>query len=261
MRENYIKPIIILAVIIVVSSLLARTMSGGETLSDYAKNSPNNSSSAINNTADSYKDVSSSDQKINIPDSSMQISSEIKEDRVVLDEGFYYDPIDEVYDKVRDDQTNLVCCTVKYISFDGTELSGQIICDLSIGDDILKIFKELYINDYRIEYIDSCFNASANKDSSVDNNTICYLDKDYDSEKHASGLAIDINPLYNPYISYDESGNTIVEPSSSGEYIDRTNNFPYKIDENDLAYKLFTLHGFTWGGNWNSGKSYGHFQK
>ena len=25
-----------------------------------------------------------------------------------------------------------------------------------------------------------------------------------------------------------------------------------KIDENDLCYKLFTEHGFTWGGNWNS---------
>ena len=34
-----------------------------------------------------------------------------------------------------------------------------------------------------------------------------------------------------------------------------------KIDENDLCYKLFIEHGFTWGGNWNSSKDYQHFQK
>ncbi|MGN0732105.1 MAG: M15 family metallopeptidase [Treponema sp.] len=34
----------------------------------------------------------------------------------------------------------------------------------------------------------------------------------------------------------------------------------YKIDENDLAYKLFTEHGFKWGGSWQELKDYQHFE-
>lgn len=34
--------------------------------------------------------------------------------------------------------------------------------------------------------------------------------------------------------------------SSYAPYVDRSLNFPHKIDHNDLCYKLFKVHGFTW---------------
>lgn len=37
--------------------------------------------------------------------------------------------------------------------------------------------------------------------------------------------------------------------------------FQYKIDHDDLCYQLFTAHGFTWGGDWNSVKDYPAFEK
>lgn len=43
-------------------------------------------------------------------------------------------------------------------------------------------------------------------------------------------------------------------------YVDRSKNFDYKIDENDLAYKLFIQHGFEWGGHWKTRKDYQHFE-
>ena len=52
-----------------------------------------------------------------------------------------------------------------------------------------------------------------------------------------------------------------ISPEGSEAYADRSASFPYKIDENDLAYKLFKEHGFTWGGNWNSTKDYQHFER
>ena len=79
--------------------------------------------------------------------------------------------------------------------------------------------------------------------------------------KHAYGLAIDINPLYNPYVKYEKDGTGTISPDTAASYADRSANFPYKIDENDLCYKLFIQHGFTWGGNWNNVKDYQHFQK
>ncbi len=77
--------------------------------------------------------------------------------------------------------------------------------------------------------------------------------------KHGLGLAVDINPLYNPYIK-EVDGETIIEPVTSGAYTDRNADFNYKIDENDLAYKLFTEHGFEWGGSWQELKDYQHFE-
>lgn len=82
-----------------------------------------------------------------------------------------------------------------------------------------------------------------------------------DISNHAKGRAIDINPFYNPYITYNKDGTANISPEGSEPYADRTASFPYKIDENDLAYKLFKEHGFTWGGNWNSVKDYQHFEK
>ena len=35
---------------------------------------------------------------------------------------------------------------------------------------------------------------------------------------------------------------------------------PGKIDENDLAYRLFIQHGFQWGGSWKTMKDYQHFE-
>ena len=75
--------------------------------------------------------------------------------------------------------------------------------------------------------------------------------------QYALGLAVDINPLYNPYIK-EVDGKTIIEPVTAGAYTDRNAHFNYKIDENDLAYKLFTEHGFEWGGSWQERKDYQH---
>ena len=35
----------------------------------------------------------------------------------------------------------------------------------------------------------------------------------------------------------------------------------HKIDHDDLCYKLFTEHGFEWGGDWTHSKDYQHFEK
>ena len=103
--------------------------------------------------------------------------------------------------------------------------------------------------------------------SMQDNNTSCFnyraVDGTSSLSKHAIGCAIDINPFYNPYVVFnkDGSGETYISPEGSEIYADRSQNFPYKIDENDLCYKLFKEHGFVWGGDWNSCKDYQHFQK
>ena len=58
-----------------------------------------------------------------------------------------------------------------------------------------------------------------------------------------------------------KDGSMTVEPKAGRAYANRTKTFKYKIDHNDLAYKLFKMHGFTWGGDWRSLKDYQHLEK
>ena len=78
--------------------------------------------------------------------------------------------------------------------------------------------------------------------------------------RHSRGMAVDINPLYNPYVRYRGS-RTLVEPANAKPYVDRSKDFPYKIVKGDLCYRLFKKYGFTWGGDWKNSKDYQHFEK
>ena len=199
-------------------------------------------------------------------------------ERTIYQDGFYYEPLSEnIKERITGISYPETDCTVPYedlryvgllyIDFDGETQTGELICNRAIAQDMVEIFYELYRNDYRIERIRLIDEYGGDDTlSMLDNNTSCFnyrvVDGTTTLSKHALGCAIDINPFYNPYIVYNKngSGETYISPKGSEIYADRSQNFPYKIDENDLCYKLFTAHGFTWGGNWNSTKDYQHFQ-
>lgn len=155
---------------------------------------------------------------------------------------------------------------ILHYDFDGNLAEGELICNKSIAQDLVEIFYELYRNEYQLERVLLIDEYDGDDTASMeDNNTSCFnyrvVEGSTSLSKHALGVAIDINPFYNPYVTYEKDGSENVSPAASIEYADRSTSFPYKIDENDLCYKLFTEHGFTWGGNWNSCKDYQHFQK
>lgn len=202
-------------------------------------------------------------------------------ERVTYAEGFFYEPIStEIESRIRgisypEDDTDIevslsdLCyVSVLYNDFDGNVAQGELICNKTIALDIVEIFEELYRNGYQFERIELIDEYGGDDTLSMENNnTSCFNYRIVDGtdhlSKHAYGLAIDINPFYNPYVVFNKDGNgeTYISPKGSEVYADRSKDFPYKIDENDLCYKLFIEHGFTWGGNWNSSKDYQHFQK
>lgn len=155
---------------------------------------------------------------------------------------------------------------VWHYDFTGTPVEGELICNEYIAQDLLEIFYELYRNEYRLESVRLVDEYDGDIVSSMEaNNTCCFAyyaaEEDSRLSRHALGLAVDVNPLYNPHISYEKDGSEIVSPSAALEYADRSKSFSYKIDENDLCCKLFLQHGFIWGGNRNDSKNYMHFQK
>ena len=161
-------------------------------------------------------------------------------------------------------RTQLRHLHVLHKTLDGTTLEGELVCNVKIADILLGIFKELYRAGYPIEKIRLIDEYDADDERSMtDNNSSCFnfrfISHTTTVSKHGAGLAVDINPLYNPYYK-TVRGTPSIEPFAGVPYLDRSKNFPYKIDHNDLAYKLFTKAGFEWGGDWKGVKDWQHFE-
>ena len=148
-----------------------------------------------------------------------------------------------------------------YYDFGGRVRRGEMVCNKAIADDLLYIFKELYKSKYPIASIRLIDDFDGDDQRSMEaNNTSCFNYRTKTSgtslSAHARGMAVDVNPLQNPYVKGE-----IVEPEAAREYADRTVDFPHKITDDDLCCKLFRSRGFQWGGAWNSVKDYQHFEK
>ncbi|AOZ97060.1 M15 family metallopeptidase [Butyrivibrio hungatei] len=289
MNKKYFKDFALLGAVIIICAVAARLLAGGETLEQYASNNPDAAESSSYATSTSIEDVSAtsatsaSTETVSLTSATSASSNATVDDiakpnsdRVSISEYFYYEPIsNEVFKRISG-VSYPVDCTISlddlryvsllYVDFDGNTQSGEMICNKAIAQDILEIFSELYNNGYQIESIKLIDEFDGDDTASMlANNTSCFNYRVVEGtnrlSNHAKGLAIDLNPFYNPYITYNKDGSTNISPEGSEAYADRSTSFPYKIDENDLAYKLFKEHGFTWGGNWNSVKDYQHFEK
>ena len=155
---------------------------------------------------------------------------------------------------------------VRHYDYDGRTHQGELVCNKLIASKLLAIFRELYEARYPIQKITLADNYDGDDERQMRaNNTSCFCYRNVSGSKnlskHARGLAIDINPLYNPYVRYSKKdGHQIVEPATGKPYVDRKADFPYKITTSDLCYKLFIKHGFSWGGAWRTMKDYQHFE-
>ena len=142
---------------------------------------------------------------------------------------------------------------VQHIDFQGQPQQGIIICNKKISNDLREIFAELYKAKYPIERIRPISEYDDNDERSMQaNNTSCYCYRPIEGSKklsnHALGMAIDINPLYNPCVKRRKDGTLLIQPSTARPYVNRSKSFKYKITKSDLCYRLFTQHGFQWGG-------------
>ena len=154
-----------------------------------------------------------------------------------------------------------------HVNKDGRPQTGELICNKAIASDLLDIFRQLYTAGYRIEKIRLVDEYNADDEASMtDNNTSCFNFRRINGSKtlsrHSTGMAIDINPLYNPCLNV-KSG--LAEPAAGKSYARSRKNKQGQticfIDTRDLCYKLFIAHGFIWGGNWPNPKDYQHFEK
>ena len=158
-------------------------------------------------------------------------------------------------------------------NYDSQPQVGELIVNVKITEDILYIFKELYLQNYQVfsmHLVDDYWVGDGEKSDTASievDNTSAFsyrfiTGSDSQLSNHAYGCAIDLNPMENPYVKvYGDGSKSTYHENAQGYVYNRTSETPHVIDENDLAYKLFAERGFSWGGHWKNPIDYQHFEK
>ena len=213
-------------------------------------------------------------EKVDVAEKKVEVKKE-SDTHQISDEDFYISEIpDDIFEKMQGKSYKADCTVprdelrylhVLHMGFDGQTKEGELVVNKAIADDVLAIFEELYQADYPIEKVElvDAYNADDEESMSHNNSSAFnfrFISHTTKISKHGLGMAVDINTLYNPYVKTVD-GKLSIEPANATAYVDRSKDFPYKIDHDDLCYKLFTKYGFTWGGDWTHSKDYQHFER
>jgi len=151
---------------------------------------------------------------------------------------------------------------VAYWGFDNKPHMGELIVNKAVAKDIVEIFQELYKVKYPIEKMKLIDEYGAKDEKSMlDNNTSAFCYREVEGKpgkisKHSYGIAIDINPVQNPYVYKNK-----ISPTNGKAFKDRSKASKGMIIKGDACYKAFVSRGWTWGGDWKYEKDYQHFQK
>ena len=154
-------------------------------------------------------------------------------------------------------KSNLTLVNVFYYGFDEKLHHGQLVVHKEVAEDVKEIFEIIREIHFPVEkVVPICKYKWSDEKSMHDNNTSSFnyrfISGSKILSKHASGLAIDINPKQNPYIKND-----IISPASSVYDTGAKGT----ITADSRIVEEFKKRGWTWGGDWKSLKDYQHFQK
>jgi len=153
---------------------------------------------------------------------------------------------------------------ITHLNFEGKTTIGNLILFDVVASYVMKLFKDLYQLKFEIDKVlpIDLYNGSDEK-SMIANNSSAYNGrKIMNTDKwssHAYGMAIDINPVQNPYLKLiEETASIKVIPDNGLYFVNRFSNHPGMVEK---VIKVFERYGFTvWGGAWIDKIDYHHFQ-
>lgn len=159
-------------------------------------------------------------------------------------------------------RSELALLRIPYVDFQGNTRIGSMIVAKSVAAKVAAAFQEIYdsrkFRIYRMTLIDE---YQGDDDKSMEaNNTSAFNCRTTDRgamSRHALGMAVDINPIQNPY----REGN-VTSPEAGRAY-----DQPYKrksdivgiLLKGGVVTRAFARQGWHWGGNWKNTVDYQHF--
>lgn len=149
-----------------------------------------------------------------------------------------------------------------YWGYDNHTHQGELIVNKELAAETVKIFSALYQNKFPIQSMKLIETFNGNDAVSMaENNTSAFNCREVTGQpgifsQHSYGRAIDINPLFNPYVKGEE-----ILPVSNLVFVDRNIALPGKINKKSVIYQIFIKYNWDWGGNWLDLQDYQHFEK
>jgi hypothetical protein len=143
--------------------------------------------------------------------------------------------------------------------FVGVRRTGRLVVNADVVEDVRAIFGRLYELDFPIRRMRPVDAYGGDDFTSIeaDNTSAFNCRAATGSDEwshHAYGVAIDLNPLENPYVL----GGRTIHPASE-PFLERTRPAPGVLLADGDAVAAFEDAGWHWGGRWDEPVDYQHF--
>ena len=149
---------------------------------------------------------------------------------------------------------------VSHWGFDGEPHTGSLVVNRRVTGDVIGVFRRLYAARFPIRRMVpvSAFRGDDDASMAADNTSAFNCRAAVGSptgrwSMHAFGLAIDVNPVENPYVLGGRA-----RPPAGRRYVDRSRVRPGMAVAGGVLVRAFESVGWVWGGRWRS-PDYQHF--
>ncbi len=150
---------------------------------------------------------------------------------------------------------------VDYMGYDARKHVGQLVIASELAAEVQEIFGGIRDARFPIRSIipivyfghDDHQSIAQNNTSGFNYRTVSGTDR---LSQHSYGRAIDINPLFNPYLNRDGG-----RREGSFPYPPYDETVPGTIVRGGFVVASFVERGWEWGGNWDDSLDYQHFAK
>jgi len=148
-----------------------------------------------------------------------------------------------------------------YWGFDGRAHTGALIVNVKAVASLTRVLSRLYEARFPIRRMRPIDAYGGSDERSLDADNTAAFNCRYAVASgpkrwsvHAYGLAVDVNPVENPYVL----GNN-VHPRAGRAYLDRSRYRPGMAVLGRLLVRVFADAGWQWGGRWTGSPDYQHF--
>jgi len=159
--------------------------------------------------------------------------------------------------------SNLRRVRLAYWGFDRKAHSGALVVNVSVAGEVVRVFRRLYVKRFPIRRMRPIDAYQGKDERSLEHDNTAGFNCRYVVgpgpkrwSVHALGLAIDVNPVENPYL---EGGR--VHPKAGRAYLDRSHVRRGMAVPGGLLVSTFAAQGWFWGGRWTASPDYQHFSK
>jgi hypothetical protein len=150
---------------------------------------------------------------------------------------------------------------LSFWGFDRKRHLGSLVVNRKVTGDVVTVFRRLYAARFPLRRLEpvSAFHGSDDASMAADNTSGFNCRRAVGSatggwSAHAYGLAIDVNPIENPYVLRRR-----VLPPAGKRYLDRAHGRPGMAVEGSALVNAFESVGWKWGGRWARFPDYQHF--